>query len=114
MHDEKSPALEVAMAYYQAWTNKDLDLAMSYLAPDIVCDAPAGRIKGVDAYREFLGPFAQMLINAQLIAAFGDKDQAMIMMTRRRPWSTADPAPNASQSRTTRLPTVVSSSTAPV
>ena len=43
------------MAYYNAWTSKDIDLAMSYLADDIVCDAPAGRIDGVAAYREFLG-----------------------------------------------------------
>jgi hypothetical protein len=67
------------MAYHQAWTNKDLDLAMSYVADDIICDAPAGRLEGIDAYREFMGPFAQMLINAQMIAAFGDEEKALIM-----------------------------------
>jgi hypothetical protein len=29
-----------------AWTNDDLDRAMIYIADDIVCDAPAGRIEG--------------------------------------------------------------------
>ena len=39
-----SPALEVALAYYQAWSSKDIDDAMSYIAEDIICEAPAGRI----------------------------------------------------------------------
>jgi len=79
MNDEKSPALGVALAYYQAWSNKDLDLALSYVANDVVCDAPAGRIVGMDAYREFLAPFVQMLINSQMIAAFGDEERALVM-----------------------------------
>jgi ketosteroid isomerase-like protein len=78
-----SPARDIAMAYYHAWTNKDIDLAMSYLADDIVCDAPAGRIEGVAAYREFLGPFAQILISTEMIAAFGDDTTAMLMYDTR-------------------------------
>ena len=34
-----------------AWTNHDLDTAMSYIADDIVCDTPAGRLEGAEAYR---------------------------------------------------------------
>lgn len=75
-----SPALQIALAHHRAWTGKDLDLAMSYLAEDVVCDAPAGRIEGVPAYREFLEPFAQgLLIKAELIAAFGDDTTALLM-----------------------------------
>src|SRR5262249_34511793 len=37
-----SPALQTALAYYDAWTSHDLDRAMSYIAGDIVCDTPAG------------------------------------------------------------------------
>lgn len=74
-----SDALRIALAYYEAWTAKDLDAAMAYVADDIVCDAPAGRIEGVAAYRAFLTPFAGMLIGATLIAAHGDDDQAVIM-----------------------------------
>src|SRR5262245_55798816 len=33
-------ALDVATRYYQAWTTKNIDAAMSYIADDIVCDAP--------------------------------------------------------------------------
>jgi hypothetical protein len=83
MHDDTSPALRVALAYYRAWTTKDVELALTYLADDIVCDAPAGRIEGLDAYRAFIGPFAHMLIGATMIAAFGDAEQALIMYDTR-------------------------------
>lgn len=74
-----SPALQVALDYYQAWTNKDLDKAMSYIAEDIVCEAPAGRIEGAEAYRPFLAPFVQMLVSSGMIAAFGDNQKALMM-----------------------------------
>ena len=76
---EESTALRIALAYYHAWTAKDLDRAMTYLADDIVCEAPAGRIEGIAAYRAFIGPFAQNLLSSELIAAYGDEEQALIM-----------------------------------
>jgi ketosteroid isomerase-like protein len=76
---DKNAALGVAMAYYRAWTSKDMDAAMRYVAADIVCDAPAGRIEGADAYRAFLEPFAAMLNSATLLAAFGDEEKAVLM-----------------------------------
>jgi ketosteroid isomerase-like protein len=83
-------ALDTARAYYDAWTSKDVDTAMSYIADDIVCDAPAGRIEGIDAYREFLGPFTGLLLGHELIAAFGDEEQAvMVYDTRTVPVASA-------------------------
>ncbi|WP_378733240.1 nuclear transport factor 2 family protein [Nocardia brasiliensis] len=79
MTDNTSPALRIALAYHQAWTGKDLDLAMTYIADDIVCHAPAGRIEGAAAYRAFLGPFVQILTGATMTAAFGDADTALVM-----------------------------------
>ena len=79
MTETTSPALRTALAYYQAWTGHDLDKAMSYIADDIVCDAPAGRLEGAAAYRGFMGPFVQILRGATLIAAFGDERIALIM-----------------------------------
>jgi ketosteroid isomerase-like protein len=76
---DHSPALEVALAYFEAWTSKDFDLAMTYIADDIACDAPAGRIEGAAAYREFMGPFVQILKRAELIAAFGDEETAVVV-----------------------------------
>jgi hypothetical protein len=75
-----SPALQSALAYYRAWTGKNLEVALSYLAEDVVCDAPGGRIQGVGAYREFLAPFAErFLIKAEMIAAFGDASTALLI-----------------------------------
>jgi ketosteroid isomerase-like protein len=85
MTDDSSPALQVALAYYQAWTSKDVAGAMRHLADDVVCDAPAGRLEGVQAYRQFLGPFAQMLIDSELLAAFGDETKAVLVYDTRTP-----------------------------
>jgi ketosteroid isomerase-like protein len=79
MTETTSPALRTALAYYQAWTSHDLDKALSYIADDIVCDAPAGRLEGAEAYRAFLGPFVQILTSAKMIAAFGDDETALVM-----------------------------------
>jgi hypothetical protein len=34
-----SPALTAVLGYYHAWTAKDMDSAMIYVADDIVCEA---------------------------------------------------------------------------
>ena len=74
-----SPALRTALAYFRAWTSHDLDSAMSYIADDIVCDGPAGRLEGAAAYRGFMGPFVGILTGSELIAAFGDEHMAVIV-----------------------------------
>jgi len=79
MTEATSPALRTALAYYHAWTSHDLDQAMSYIADDIVCDAPAGVLKGTDAYRGFMSPFVQILTGSELLAAFGDDTTAVIV-----------------------------------
>ena len=85
MTEHHSPALKVARAYYQAWTGKDVESAMGHLADDVVCDAPAGRIQGIESYRQFLGPFAQLLIDSELLAAFGDDTTAVLVYDTRTP-----------------------------
>jgi SnoaL-like protein len=79
MDEQNGQALDVALAYHEAWTSKDLERAMTYVADDIVCDAPAGRIEGAEAYRAFMGPFVQILKRAELIAAFGDDRTAIVV-----------------------------------
>jgi len=80
-HDDgiDKPRARRALAYHEAWTSHDLDKAMSYIADDIACEAPAGRLQGAAAYREFMGPFVQMLTGSKLIAAFGDLQTALVM-----------------------------------
>ncbi|MEU8803900.1 nuclear transport factor 2 family protein [Spirillospora sp. NPDC048819] len=74
-----STALKTALAYHDAWTGKDFERAMTYIADDIVCDAPAGRIEGAAAYRAFMGPFVELLVHAEMIAAYGDDETALLM-----------------------------------
>jgi SnoaL-like domain len=79
MTETTSPALEVALAYFHAWTGHELDKAMSYIDDGIICDAPAGRLEGAAAYRNFMAPFVQILSGSKLIAAFGDETTALVM-----------------------------------
>ena len=83
MTDTTARALETTLAYYRAWTGKDLERAMSYIATDVVCEAPAGRIAGAAAYRDFMAPFVDMLLGAELLGAFGDDETAMVMYDTR-------------------------------
>jgi hypothetical protein len=79
MTGNSSPALDTALAYHRDWTSHDFEQAMTHIAEDIVCDAPAGRIEGTEAFRAFMGPFVQILIDSNLIAAFGDDTTALLM-----------------------------------
>ena len=72
-------ALDIALEYYRAWSSHDFERAMSYIADDIVCEAPAGRMDGADAFRQFMGPFSQIVTHSELIGAFGDDDTALVM-----------------------------------
>jgi hypothetical protein len=72
-------ALDIALAYYQAWTSHDFERAMTYIAEDIFCQAPAGTLEGAEAFRGFMRPFAQILTRSDLIAAFGDDQKAVLM-----------------------------------
>jgi ketosteroid isomerase-like protein len=89
---EQTP-LQTALAYHQAWSTHDLDRAMTYIAADIVCDAPAGRIEGAAQYRAFMAPFVQMLKGTKLLAAFGDETTAIVMYDTRT--ALVDSAPGA-------------------
>jgi ketosteroid isomerase-like protein len=71
--------LETVLAYFEAWTTHDFDQAMTYIADDIVCHAPAGRLEGAEAFRAFMEPFSQILLKAELIGSYGDATTAMLM-----------------------------------
>jgi len=72
-------ALDVALAYHRACTSGDFEQAMRYVADDVVCLAPSGRHEGAEAFRAFMGPFAAGLTRAELLAAFGDEETALVM-----------------------------------
>ncbi len=79
MTEQSTPALDTALAYHRALSTHDFDRAMTYIAEDIVCQAPAGRLDGAEAFRVFMGPFVQILTRSQLVAAFGDETTAVLM-----------------------------------
>lgn len=78
MHAIVSP-LSVALAYHAAWTRRDLATAMSYIAPDIVCDTPTGPIIGAEDFQDFIGRFAAAVIRCELAAASGTGTTALLM-----------------------------------
>ncbi len=79
MTEQTSAALGTALAYYRAWSGGDFDQAMTYIAEGISCQAPAGHLEGIEAFRGFMGPFAQIVTSSNLIAAFGDHTTAVLM-----------------------------------
>ncbi len=93
MTETSSAALRTALAYYRAWTSHDFELAMTYVAEDVVCQAPAGRLDGAQSFREFMGPFTQIVTRAELLAAFGDEPVAVLMYSAHT--ITVDDAPGA-------------------
>lgn len=76
---QTSTALQTALAYYEAWTAHDFDRAMTFIADDVVCHAPAGRLEGAAAFRAFMEPFTKTVTRSELIAAFGDEHTALLM-----------------------------------
>lgn len=74
-----SPALDVALSYHRAWTGKDFEKAMTYVADDIVCHSPGGRLDGAEAFRGFMEPFTRILTDSSLLSAFGDDMTALLM-----------------------------------
>jgi uncharacterized protein YciI len=76
---EASGALQVSLGYFQAWTAKDFERAMTFVADDVVCDTPGGKLDGADAFRAFMEPFTAIVTRAELIASFGDERTALLM-----------------------------------
>ncbi len=78
MTDQSTP-LAVALAYTEAWTSHDIAAAASYLADDLIFDGPIDHFTSAAAYAEGLGAFAQVVTGVNILSAFGDDEQAMIM-----------------------------------
>jgi SnoaL-like domain len=79
MATERQSAVHTSLAYYEAWTSHDFERAMQFIADDIVCDAPSGRLEGARAFRGFMGPFVEIVTRSSLVAAFGDEETALLL-----------------------------------
>ena len=80
-------AEKIATEYVRAWLAGDIEKALSFIADDVVCEAPGGVIKGLAGYRQFLEPFATALISGQLIDVLGDGDRATAVYTVETPFA---------------------------
>ena len=79
MEETVSSALQVSLAYYDAWTGGRFDEAVQYVDASVVCDAPAGRLEGLAEFRGFMEPFTRILTRSEMIASFGDGNTALLM-----------------------------------
>jgi ketosteroid isomerase-like protein len=99
-------AKQIALAYHRAWTSHDMDAAMRYVAEDVVCDAPPGRLHGAAALRGFMAPFADMLTSSELLAAYGDENNAVVIYDTASPTAASAPAAELHHVRDGRITAV--------
>ena len=85
-----SPAVAVARAHVEAWSNHDFNTARDSLAADVTVTSTttqpimkAVNLAGIDDYMIGLTQFAQAVIPGSLrvIASVGDDRNALLMMT---------------------------------
>jgi SnoaL-like domain len=87
---QESPAVAVALAHVEAWSNHDFDAARRGLASDVTVRATTTQpimadvdLTGIDDYMRGLIQFAEGVVpgSAQVVATRGDKRNALIMLT---------------------------------
>ena len=85
-----SPAVAVARAHVEAWSNHDFDTARDSLAADVRVTSTttqpvmkAVNLAGIDDYMIGLTQFAQGVVpgSAHIIASVGDERNALLMLT---------------------------------
>lgn len=83
MTEPKTPPdmtpLDVAIAFTKAWTSQDMKIAAGYVADGVVFDGPLQHSTGAEPYLKGLTGLARDVVGFRMIAAFGDKDQALLM-----------------------------------
>jgi SnoaL-like domain len=84
------PAVAIARAHVEAWSNHDFDTARNSLAPDVRVTAsttqpimPATDLTGTDNYMIGLTQFAQAVVpgSLRILASTGDERNALLLLT---------------------------------
>jgi hypothetical protein len=87
---QDSPAVAIARAHAEAWSNHDFDAARDALAPDVRVtvtstqpNMPTTDSTGADDYMNGLIAFAQTVVpgSARVLASIGDDRNALLMLT---------------------------------
>jgi len=85
-----SPAVAVARAYVEAWSNHDFDAARHLLADDVEVTVtaadpafPQTHLTGADSYVEGLIAYAQPIVpgSVRVLASTGDQHHALLTLT---------------------------------
>ena len=71
--------LDTALGYFSAWTARNIDEAMTFVADDVVFDAPFGRSEGATSLRKALKEFMEIFKGAEIVDAFADEHSAAIL-----------------------------------
>jgi hypothetical protein len=97
---QESPAVAVARAHAEAWSNHNWDKARTMLAPDVHVTATttqpimaATGLSGIDQYMEGLIKFAGAVEpgSARVIASIGDERNSLILLTVRAAFAPGGP-----------------------
>ena len=76
---EHRTAVDVAIAFTEAWTSHDMTTAARYVDDEVVFEGPMSEAAGITGYIEGLSRFAQMVTGLEILAVVGDDERAMIM-----------------------------------
>jgi hypothetical protein len=88
----QAPAVSLANAHIEAWSNHEFDAARSSLADDVKVEVtssnptlPEARTTGIDDYMTGLIAFAQAVVpgSARVLSTIGDDRNALITLTVR-------------------------------
>jgi ketosteroid isomerase-like protein len=97
----ESPALRVARAHVEAWSEKDWDTARSLLSPDVHVTAthagpypPPTDLTGADDYMKGLAAFAEPIVAGSVreLAGVGDDRNALITLDLQAAFDPSGPA----------------------
>ena len=87
---QESPAVAIARAHVEAWSNHDFDSARSLLADDVKVTAtssnpalPQTDLTGADNYMAGLIAYAQPIVpgSVRILASTGDERNALLTLT---------------------------------
>jgi SnoaL-like domain len=76
----------IAEGYAKALTSGDVAAMARFLARDVVCDAPGGRIEGAEAYGQFTQRFVGLVDSATITKILADETSAAIVYSFDTPW----------------------------
>jgi ketosteroid isomerase-like protein len=69
----------VIRAYYDAWTAKDFDRAVSLLAPGLTVEVPVNEYPTTASFAAALKNFGSAAAGAELLAAMSEDEEGMLL-----------------------------------